>query len=170
MLWFDVGSGQQGGAADDRAKLLHIARPVVTHQCFQSIRRDAEQVFVQLDSILIEKHPSKVNDVIGSFAQRWYNDAAFVQTMKQILAEFAGGRPGSKRLAGGGDQAEIDGAAFLAAISGEVTFLETLQHLGLKGQWQAVNLINKEGPSRSCFELARLRSLGPVTDCRRGAE
>ena len=100
------------------------------------------------------KMPGQQRDVIRALAERRHENLDDVQTVKQILAEGAGRDALFEVAIAGGHHADIHGDGFFAADPLEGAGFEDAEELGLDGQVDIRDLVEKEGPAVGAFEAA----------------
>ncbi|GAB3484895.1 hypothetical protein GCM10027398_44490 [Azotobacter salinestris] len=108
---------------DDVLQFAHVARPVVAHQHAQGPR----------------------GDVGAALAQRRHGDGEDVEPVIEILAEAALLYHASQVVVGGGEDAQVDLVGEVTADPFEALLLEHPQQLGLHGQGQLADLVEKDG-------------------------
>ena len=57
--------------------------------------------------------------------------------------------------AGGANDADVDGMGGIRAQAFQTAFLQYAQKLGLQGQGQVANFVEKDGPAPGLFEASR---------------
>src|SRR5512137_2957376 len=80
---------QRDGAAHHIFKLSHIPRPLIGLEVFKDSRRDLQDIFLELQAVLVDKVEQQDGDVRFPFPQRRSLDVNHIQAVKKIFSEEA---------------------------------------------------------------------------------
>src|SRR5690606_36352437 len=90
----------------------------------------------------------KERDVLEAVAQRWHRERDDIEAIEEVLAEGAVGDALLEVLVGGGDDADIDDAAFVGAERTDLALLDGAQKLGLERGRHVADLVEEERAAR----------------------
>src|SRR5580658_1778916 len=124
-------------------ELANVARPAiglqVTQTFLRKLRHGPTSVFCQVAAIVMEEK----RDILASLAQRGEVDARNIQSEKQIFAKTSATRHRFKIVVGGGDKADIQWNAAVAADAADFPLFDHAQDFCLRAQAHVADLVEK---------------------------
>ena len=137
-------------------EFAHVSRPVVMRQGAHGAFRKLCHPLAQF----LAEHPEEVEgqrgDVVLAIAQRRHLNRKDVDAIVQILAERSFGHHNLEILVGRGDQSEIRALRARVPHRLEFPFLDDAQKLGLGGQGNISDFVQKQGSASGHFEHSLL--------------
>src|SRR5437870_9170676 len=103
-----------------------------------------------------DKVRDKLGDVFATLAQRWNFERKHDEPIEQILPEAAGSHSFFQIAVGGGNDAHVDLARARVADAFNLLLLQDPQQLGLHGQRDFPNFVEKERAAVGEFEPPEL--------------
>jgi len=152
--------GQQHHALDAVAQLADVAGPRMLRQRVQRFGAEVHVFLVRLVGA-VHKVQGQLADVARALGQRWQPDRDHVQAVVQVLPKAPGLHFGRQVAVGGRHQAYIDLDFALAAQPHHGAFLQGAQQLGLQGQGQLPDFVQKNGATVCLLEPAGPGLVGP---------
>ena len=140
-------------------QLADVSRPGVGIELIK--RRDGqhERFLVQIAAETIDKVPGQNHDVLRAFAQRRNLNREDRQPEKEIFAELPLGHPLLQIAVRRGHDAHVDDQRLRAADPFEPLLFQRAQNLGLQGQRQITDFVEKQRAAVRQLEAASLPGL-----------
>src|SRR5206468_7395532 len=129
-----------------------VAGPVVGGELFGMSFGETRRRTIHFTGGQADKVRGKLGDVFATLAQRWDIEGKHDDPIEQILPETAGGHFFFQIAVGGGNNAHVDLARARVADAFNFLLLQDPQQLGLHGQRDFPNLVEKERAAVGEFE------------------
>src|SRR6266567_1475362 len=143
---------EDDGAFHGVLEFADVAGPVVSGELFGMSFGETRQRTIHFPGGHADKVRGKWGDVFATLAQRWNFEGKHNEPIEQILPETAGGHFFFQIAVGGGNNAHVDLARACVADAFNFLLLQDPQQLGLHGQRDFPNLVEKERAAVGEFE------------------
>src|SRR6516164_3343838 len=145
---------------DEVFEFADVAGPVILLQHGHQFAGEFLGATVVLAVVVIEEVGHQSRDVAAAFSQRWHSQVDHVNSVEQILPEGPVLDFAFENAVGGADDAHFDFLVFLGTDPAELAVLKKLQELGLQGQIELGDFIQKERAAVRQLNTAGLGTIG----------
>ena len=142
-------------------QLAHVAGPVLNLKEIQRFREDGGGIDIEFVGVSGEKVADEGGDVFGSIAQRGDGEGDDIEPVEEVRAEGPGLDHFFKVAMGGGNDADIDGNTGSGADALDLAFLQDAEELGLKGEGDVADFVEKERAIVGLLESSNAQLIGP---------